>query len=217
MTAMNPQPTLAVFDTMGTTICDDGIVQRCVTRALTSVHMTRINSDDVDAQRGRTKQDLFLNLLGDQVRAHSAFQTFKGELIKAVRQGELQPVASANDVFKAMHNRGINIALISGLDREILDALIADMGWNHTFNFTLSSNDVKRGRPSPDLILTAALQAQVDNVRDILTVGDTTNDLIAADHAGVVMNYGVLGGAHGRSKLESAPHRAILNDLSELL
>jgi len=56
----------------------------------------------------------------------------------------------------------------------------------------------------------------VQDVREVLNVGDTDNDLLAGHHAGVGANIGVLSGAHDRARLERAPHSALLSSVAEV-
>ena len=51
------------------------------------------------------------------------------------------------------------------------------------------------------------------DVRDVVAVGDTVNDLQAAEHAGV-RGIGVLTGKLGREELD--PHEAILESVADL-
>ena len=98
------------------------------------------------------------------------------------------------------------------------DALVDALGWRNAVDLTLTPEEAvgRRGRPYPDLVLTAALRLGVDDVRHIAVAGDTTNDLIAGWRAGASVVAGVLTGAHDRATLRTAPHTHLLDSIADL-
>ncbi|MDE3196529.1 MAG: HAD hydrolase-like protein, partial [Acidobacteriota bacterium] len=75
---------------------------------------------------------------------------------------------------------------------------------------------VTLGRPAPYLIFHAMEKARVENVAEVVAVGDTPLDLKAAANAGARGIVGVLTGAATRDKLEPEPHTRILKSVAEL-
>ncbi|RSS49192.1 hypothetical protein EF902_02510 [Streptomyces sp. WAC05858] len=67
------------------------------------------------------------------------------------------------------------------------------------------------------MILTAVISLGIDAVQRVLVAGDTANDLLAGTRSGAGHVIGLLGGAHGRERLEAAPHTAIAENLGEVL
>jgi phosphoglycolate phosphatase-like HAD superfamily hydrolase len=80
----------------------------------------------------------------------------------------------------------------------------------------VTGEDVKAGRPAPDLIHAAMALADVDDPGSVLVAGDTVADLEAAARAQVGCCVGVLSGAHSRDRLESRPHTVILESIAYL-
>ncbi|XP_021828926.1 bifunctional riboflavin kinase/FMN phosphatase-like [Prunus avium] len=71
----------------------------------------------------------------------------------------------ANRLIKHFHDRGVPIALASNSLREYIDAKISHhRGWKERFSVILGSDQVKAGKPSPDLFEEAAKQMGVDAV-----------------------------------------------------
>jgi phosphoglycolate phosphatase-like HAD superfamily hydrolase len=66
------------------------------------------------------------------------------------------------------------------------------------------------------MIFHAMERARVASVHEVMTVGDTVNDLWAGFNAGVRWNVGVLSGAHDRITLQEAPHTDILSSVAAL-
>lgn len=212
-----PPVRLAVLDTAGTTVADDGTVERAVRTAL---QMTGIESparDTLTALRGLPKSVMFARLADDPQQAREAHQRFTDLTLTAIRTGDLAPVSSASRVLATLRAAGIKTCLISGFDREILDAIITAAGWAELTDLTLAAGDTTRGRPFPDLILTAVMRLGIEAVQHVMVAGDTANDLIAGARSGAARVLGVLGGAHSRQQLEKAPHTRIVASLDDIL
>jgi phosphoglycolate phosphatase-like HAD superfamily hydrolase len=56
----------------------------------------------------------------------------------------------------------------------------------------------------------------VQNVKEVVTVGDTPLDLQSGSNAGAVGVVGVLSGAHDRESLQGQPHTHIINSIADL-
>jgi phosphonatase-like hydrolase len=130
-------------------------------------------------------------------------------------------VPGAEDVFGRLRADGVRVALTTGFDRETVVALLTSLGWIHgTFDAIACDDDVRNGRPAPDLILRVMDETGVRRAADVANVGDTTADLLAGHNAGVGWNVGVWSGAHSRARLVLAPHTHLVEsvrDLPELL
>jgi phosphoglycolate phosphatase-like HAD superfamily hydrolase len=94
--------------------------------------------------------------------------------------------------------------------------LLERLGWDDLVDLALSPGAGIRGRPFPDLVLTAAMRLGAEDVRDVAVAGDTASDLLAGTRAGASIVAGVLTGAHDRAALEAAPHTHILGSVVEL-
>ena len=90
------------------------------------------------------------------------------------------------------------------------------MGWEGAVDLALSPADAGRGRPWPDMILTAVLRLRVDDVAEVAVVGDTVSDLEAGSRAGASMVVGVLSGAHTGHELGLVPHTHIIDSVADL-
>jgi len=100
--------------------------------------------------------------------------------------------------------------LTTGFSPATLAALLEALGWHDRAGLALAPGPGVRGRPHPDLILSAVLRLGVDDVRRVAVAGDTASDLLAGTRAGASVVAGVLTGAHDRAALEAAPHTHVL-------
>jgi HAD superfamily hydrolase (TIGR01509 family) len=78
------------------------------------------------------------------------------------------------------------LALASSANREVIDAVLAGASLAGCFGATVSSEEVARGKPAPDVYLEAARRAGVDPARCV-AVEDSSNGLRAAHAAGMLV------------------------------
>jgi HAD superfamily hydrolase (TIGR01509 family) len=78
------------------------------------------------------------------------------------------------------------LGLASSSNREIIDRFLALSGFGDAFAVTLSSEQVERGKPAPDVYLATARALDVDPA-SCVAVEDSSNGLRAADAAGMAV------------------------------
>jgi HAD superfamily hydrolase (TIGR01509 family) len=76
------------------------------------------------------------------------------------------------------------LALASSANRPLIDLALTESGLASYFQATVSSEEVARGKPAPDVYLEAARQIGVDPT-DAAAVEDSTNGILAAHNAGM--------------------------------
>lgn len=207
----------------GTTIRDDGLVEQAFTVAAAGQGVAPGTNEYermlavVRKTMGQSKIEVFRLLLGgDAGRARSANETFEEAYGLLVDEGAVLPIPGAVEAMKALRHAGVKVALTTGFARSTQDAIVDALGWHGAVDLTLSPADVRRGRPYPDLMLTAALRLGVDDVREIAVVGDTPLDMIAGRRAGAGLVAGVLTGAGDRPALVAAGATHVIGSIGEL-
>jgi HAD superfamily hydrolase (TIGR01509 family) len=78
------------------------------------------------------------------------------------------------------------LALASSANREVIDAVLDSAGITARFGATVSSEEVPRGKPAPDVYLEAARRLGVDPTQ-CAAVEDSSNGLRSAHAAGMVV------------------------------
>jgi phosphonatase-like hydrolase len=218
---------LAALDMAGTTVADDGLVEEAFGAALAEVgspspppgapdHPATDTLAYVRRTMGRSKIEVFTALYGDAARAEAANLAFEAAYRRNVVAGGVTPIDGAVEAIEAMRSGGIRVCLTTGFSAATRDALLECLGWEQQVDLALSPGDAGRGRPWPDMILTAVIRLSVGDVRNVAVAGDTMSDLWAGHRAGAGIVAGVLSGAHGAAELASAPHTHILGSVSEL-
>ena len=79
---------------------------------------------------------------------------------------------------------GFRLAVASSSNRPLIDAVLEHAGIAERFEATVSSEEVARGKPAPDVYLEAARRLGVDPARCV-AVEDSSNGLRAAHAAGL--------------------------------
>lgn len=213
---------LVVLDMAGTTVLDDGVVETAFQRAAERTGVAdRMPWDEaldhVRATMGQSKIDVFTHLAGgDRVAAERATTAFEGAYAEIVAEQGVTEIPGAADAIQDLRDAGLTVALTTGFAPVTRDALIDGLGWRGLVDLALSPADAGRGRPAPDLVLTALIRTRTSSVAAVAVAGDTVSDVESGCRAGAGFVAGVLTGAHDRSALEAAGADAVLADVTGL-
>ncbi|WP_438473216.1 phosphonatase-like hydrolase [Rhodococcus erythropolis] len=213
--------TLAVLDMAGTTVADDGLVLRAFAAAAEAGGLPA-EGPEADAARqyvldtmGQSKIVVFRAIFGDEDRAQAANATFETTYDSLIDQGLAEPIPGAEKAITTLREAGIKVALTTGFSRSTQDKLLIALGWETLADLTLSPAEAGRGRPYPDLILTALLKLSIDDVHQIAVLGDTSNDVLSGIRSGASIVAGTLTGAHDEQQLRDAGATHIVTSVTE--
>ena len=73
-----------------------------------------------------------------------------------------KPIDGAAEAITRLRDAGVKVALTTGFSGTTQEKLLAALGWQSLADLVLAPGDGVRGRPYPDLILTALIRLQVD-------------------------------------------------------
>lgn len=212
--------TIACLDMAGTTIRDDGTVMEAFSAAIAESNLPPAAYDQaaqtVRSSMGESKIDVFRKILGDEAAAGEANESFEEHYDAAVQDGKVQAMPGAAEVFKACRDAGIRVCLTTGFSPTTRNAIINRLGWAELIDLPLSPAEAGRGRPWPDLPLTALLQLGGGAVSELAVVGDTSDDVESGLRAGAGLVVGVLSGTGTREDLERAHAHKIVDSIADL-
>ncbi|CAN5577901.1 phosphonatase-like hydrolase [soil metagenome] len=213
---------LVCLDMAGTTVVDDGAVEDAFVQTMVEQGVAAGSAelagalDVVHRTMGQSKIVVFRELFADEARAQAANAGFERAYEAGVSRGSVAALPGAADLMGALRDAGVAVCLTTGFAPSTRQAIVESLGWGGRVDLALSPADAGRGRPFPDMVLTAMLRLEVDDVRHVAVAGDTANDLLAGWRAGAGVVAGVLTGAHDRATLEAAPHTHILDTIADL-
>lgn len=217
---------LVVFDMAGTTVRDDDAVNSCLREALMEAGVP-VTRDEVNTVMGIPKPLAIETLLSQKEPGASPARTridsiHDSFLVRMIRFYETDPrvqeMPEATATFQRLKSAGVKVALDTGFSRPIVNVILDRLGWSQSdlLDATVTSDEVKRGRPHPDLLLEAMRRTGVTEARRVAKVGDTPSDLGEGQAAGCALVIGVTNGTHTREQLALHPHTHLIASLAEL-
>jgi phosphoglycolate phosphatase len=170
-----------------------------------------------DRMRGRPPADVMQVLFPeDEIRAQAANLAFERSFQAAVDRFGMLPLPGANDALAKLTAAGIKVCRVSSLSRPALALIVAHLDWWERADLVLCADDVARGFPWPDLILTAVLRLGIGGVRDLAVVTATEGGVLSAQRAGARFVVGVLSDVDDAGRLRRAGATHLLADVGEL-
>ena len=224
---MTPLPapariTVACLDMAGTTVADDGTVLAAFSAAVEQAGLPPGSPGHdqamavVQESMGQSKIEVFRRVLGTEPAARQANGAFEEHYARALRSGAVAPLPGAEQTLAALRGAGIKVCLATGFAPATREALLDALGWRPLIDLALSPSDAGRGRPWPDLPLTALLRLGGGSVTELAVAGDTPSDVESGLRAGAGLVAAVLTGSAGRAELERAGAPVILDSIAGL-
>jgi phosphonatase-like hydrolase len=219
---------LVVFDLAGTTVKDNKDVHRVLQSALAKNNVA-VSIYDANQVMGIPKPVAIRQLLEKRYDGSNPIterwiekihQDFVTEMIRFYEEdksvGEKEGVS---ETFKALKKMGIKVGVDTGFDRPITAPLLKRLGWEkkNLIDCSVTSDEVPRGRPYPDLIHKAMKLAGVHDPSRVAKVGDTVSDLEEGNSAGCGLVIGITTGAFTRDELSNSKHSFLIERIPQLL
>lgn len=217
---------IVVFDLAGTTVYDNKDVHKVLQYALKTGGVD-ITIEEANSVMGIPKPDAIKQLLKEKKyqliteelidSIHHSFVTKMVDFYKTDLQVSEKEGVSAT--FMKLKEAGIKVAIDTGFDRTITNVVLERMGWvkKNLIDVSVTSDEVDRGRPFPDLIYKVMELTGITDAKLIAKVGDTASDLHEGTSAGCGFVVGITSGAFTRKQLEWEPHTHLIDHIPEIL
>jgi phosphoglycolate phosphatase len=220
----DPAPvSLVCCDVAGGAAVDGNVLERAFAEAIATQGMVTGTAAYVrsmvqfDRTRGWSPADVMHSLFpGDEIRAQAASLAFERSFHAAVDRFGALPLPGANDAMDKLAAAGTRLCLLSCLSRPAFSLIVERLGWWQRADLLLCADDVTRGFPCPDLILTAILRLGIGDVRDVAVVTASESGVLSARRAGARLVVGMLSGVHDAARLRRAGATHLLSDLGDL-
>jgi phosphonatase-like hydrolase len=219
---------LVVFDLAGTTVYDGDAVNASF-RATLAAWGLEADPSLVNSIMGLPKPEAIRILLDQVGRPRGVVAS--PENIDAIHEDftkrmshyyatdpAVHEMPGAAEAFAALRKAGIKVAVNTGFFRPITAVLLRRLGWRspEVIDADVTSDEVPRGRPHPDMIEHLMARLGVQDPRRVAKVGDTKADLEEGTNAGCAVVIGVTTGSYSREQLQACPHTHILDSLQEV-
>ncbi|HXB10080.1 MAG TPA: HAD hydrolase-like protein [Puia sp.] len=219
---------LVVFDIAGTTVRDNGSVADAFISAFRDYGF-EMPPAQVKKVMGFRKMDAIAMLLekfapgrkDDEILIDRIHTRFIDKMISFyMNDEELAAFPYTEQVFSALKQQGIKIALNTGFTRSITDTILHRLRWDdrcELIDKVICSDEVPHGRPHSDMIEALINDLDITSSASVLKVGDTEVDVEEGRNAACGKVVSVTTGAYSREQLEPYHPDFIIDDLRELL
>ncbi|MBO3746049.1 HAD-IA family hydrolase [Streptosporangiaceae bacterium NEAU-GS5] len=214
---------LVCLDLAGTTTGDIAMVERAFAEAIATQGIVPGTSAyaramvHVHRSRGCPKVDVFRGIFpGNEAQAQAANLTFERSYEGAIERTGLTPLPGTVEALEKLRDSGVSIALITGFSRSTLGRVLSGISWSDKLDLAVCPEDAGRGRPYPDMVLTALLRLGLEDVRHVAVAGDSESDMLCGRRAGASIVAGVLTGVHSRDRLLSGGATHIIESIADL-
>jgi HAD superfamily hydrolase (TIGR01509 family) len=213
---MHSSSTTLIFDVEGTLI-------DCVAQTLESWRQTlsefghsftRDELQPYSGMDGAEMLDCLLPKLPDSKKKQVLKQ--QGELFREQYLHRVQPFPEVHETFEVLRNRGVILAIATTCKHDELAAYDEKMQVLGLTDAVACGDDVKRGKPHPDLFSLALGTLRIADRSGVLAIGDTPYDAKAASALGLAAT-GVLTGGFSRVALQEAGCIAVLDQVRHIV
>ena len=166
---------LICCDVVGAAAADGSIMERAFAEAIATQGVVVGTAAYVrsmvqfDRTRGWPPADVMRSLFPeDEIRAQAANHAFERSFRAAADRFGVLPLPGLNEALAKLSAAGIKICLMSSLSRPAMSLIVERLDWGQRADLVLCADDVARGFPWPDLILSAVLRLGIGGVRDVV-------------------------------------------------
>lgn len=185
---------VVVFDHDGVLV-DSEIIAMDILAQMVTAHGIPTTTDQAINQFLGTSIDAVIDhvrTVDAQVDADVFIDRFNTDLFDGFRD-RLVPIPGMHELLQGLRNRNIPVVVASSgsQERVALGLSCSDLAQHFTTDRITTRDDVRRGKPAPDIFLTAAVKEGIDPSRCIV-IEDSPHGVEAAHRAGMR----VIGLAH---------------------
>ena len=218
-----PVVSLVCCGLIGTTVADDGMVDRAYSEAIATQGVVTGTTAyarcmaQVHRSRGRAPIDVLQSLFPEsQARAQAAQLAFDRSFSSAVDRTGVAAVPGAEEALTRLSEVGARVCLVTGFSRRVLGLVLDTLGWWDRVDLAVCPDDVPRGCPAPDLVLSAMLRLGIRDVRDTAVAQATESGVLSGKRSGAGIVAGVLTGIHTKDRLHRAGATHLLGSIADL-
>lgn len=174
--------------------------------------------DEIRQQIGKGGDQLLPVFLSDEEieRFGEQLEEYRGKLFKEKYLSQVKPFPRVRDLMLRLKQDGKQLALASSAKSDEVQVYKRIANIEDLIEEETSADDARRSKPHPD-IFEAALQLLRDvEVSEVVAIGDSPYDAIAAGKLGII-SIGVLSGGFAEADLRAAGYVAIYKDCADLL
>jgi HAD superfamily hydrolase (TIGR01549 family) len=207
-----------LFDVGGTLIHTIEPLILAISMAFEQNSIKKPSSEEIIAQLGKSATEIIesilpKNLSNFEEKVKDCILLFQ-EIFPNKVLDEFKTIEGVQKTLKTLKDANYRLGVITALRKPELDKLLTKFNLNPFFEVFVTSDDVQNIRPSPEIVNMAMSLLNVQP-KEIVCIGDTVNDILAAKNAGTYV-ISVLTGAQNEEVLRSENPDAIIDNVSVL-
>lgn len=101
-----------------------------------------------------------------------------------IRNKKIPVFPGSHDLFELLHSKGKKINIVTSASKESAQAILKTTGLSAYIDKLVTSEDVNRGKPYPDIFLLALIKSKISN-KDAVVIEDSISGKISAEKAGI--------------------------------
>jgi HAD superfamily hydrolase (TIGR01509 family) len=207
-----------LFDVGGTLIYTIKPLLKAISIAFEQNKIKVPSSEEIIVQLGKSATKIIKAILPKEL---SNFEEKAKECISSFQEifpnrvlDEFKAIDGVQETLKTLKEANYRLGVITALRKVELDTLLTKFNLNSYFEVFVTADDVQNIRPSPEIVNKAIGLLNVPP-KEVVCIGDTVNDILAAKNAGTYV-IAVLTGAQNEEVLRSENLDAIIDDVTAL-
>jgi len=208
---------LVALDIGGTLIADHGEVPDAMLGAF-SRHGVTVTPAEFAEWRGAAKREMVRHFVQREHKSEALIEPIYADFMATASKAyeKVQPIPGAEQAMKELAAMKLLMATTTGFDQVLTTAILSRLGWQHYFVASISSDQVREGRPAPYMLFHAMEAAGVYEPGQVIAVGDTPLDLQAATNGSMGAAIGVYSGAATEERLRKERNSGVLPSVAAL-
>ena len=220
----NNNITMLVCDMAGTILKENGTIYKTLFNTLNNMNYP-VTKQDKKYWQGKDKFEVLENHIsrfesGDdyKIKTNIAKNLLIEELDKEYFENNGIKLIDPNLplFFEKLRLHNIKITLNTGYPEDLQKKLIDNFDLDLYIDDSMSSENLKYGRPYPYMIHRMMENTEVENIANVAKIGDTINDMREGKNAGCGLVIGVLSGDHTKRELKKAGADIVIDNIMNL-
>lgn len=176
-----------IFDFNGTMSNDESVLEKSYSIALRGLNLEPLGEGEYEALLGLSDLDISHNLLANRHSSHSVEDMLENltEAYLTLSRGAGLIGSYTVKLVNELQSQGKKVGVVTGTFRKLLEPVLKENGLGSLLPYTVTVEDVSRGKPSPEgFIQGARILGVVPH--DVLVFEDSGAGIKAARAAGMM-------------------------------
>ncbi|MDD2382059.1 MAG: HAD family phosphatase [Mariniphaga sp.] len=204
-----------IFDMDGVIVDSEPIHQECEKKMFDLLGI-QVSKEEHNTFMGSTDENMWYKLAKTYnlpIRVDEAIQMKKKLYLEHImHETTIEPIPGVTELIGCLNRYGYLLALASSSPHNQIGYILSHFKIKHFFHAIVSGEDMKNGKPHPDIFLKAAEYIEISPA-ECVVIEDSTNGVLAAKNAGMKC-IGFLHSNSGSQNLSKADY--IIHAFDEL-